>query len=154
MSRAEQQKIERRRRNSDSLTGHRRRMAVDMSKLDTTNYEYRWANTDPGRIEALTKQDDWEVVADRQGEIKADSTGQGSEVSIVSGMGDSGAPVRSVLLRKPKKYQDEDRRAKQRRIDEMEAQLRQASTPGGGATGDNFYTSENGIRIEQGGRQG
>ena len=154
MSRTEQVKTERRRRNSDDLSGHRRRMSLDMTKLDTDKFDYRWANTEPGRIEALTQQDDWEIVSDRDGGIKRDSTGAGSEVSIVAGTGDSGAPVRSVLIRKLKKYQDEDRRAKQRRIDEMEAGLREGNTPGGdGAKGSEFY-SESGIRIQQGSRQG
>lgn len=154
MSRTEQVKEQRRRRNSESLSGHRRRMALDMSKLDTENFEYRWANNEPGRVETLTQQDDWEIVTDRDGGIKRDSTGTGTEVSIVAGTGDSGAPVRSVLIRKPKKYQDEDRRAKQRRIDEMEAGLREGNTPGNdGAKGSEFY-SDAGIRIQQGSRQG
>lgn len=151
-SRAEQTQEQRRRRNSESLSGQRRRMALDMSKLDTDNFEYRWANNEPGRLEVLTQQDDWEIVTDREGNIKADSTGEGSQVSILAGVGDAGAPVRSVLIRKPKKYQDEDRRAKQRRIDEMEAQLKSGNTPGDGAKGESFYTTENGIRIEQGSR--
>lgn len=151
--RGEQAQTERRRRNTDSLGGKRRRMFLNTSELDTETYEYRWANTEPGRIETLTQQDDWEIVQDRDNKIKTDVIGDGSKVSIVAGAGESGAPVQAVLLRKLKKYQDEDRQAQQRRIDEQEAALKQGSTPGGeGASGENFYTNENGIRIEAGSR--
>lgn len=153
--RSEQAQTQRRRRNTDALSGKRRRMYLNTAELDNEKFVYRWANTDPGRIESLTQQDDWEVVQDRDGKIKNDVVGDGSKVSIVAGAGESGSPVQAVLLRKPKEFQDEDRQAKKRRIDEQEAALRQGATPGGeGASGESFYTTDNGIRIEQGGRQG
>lgn len=155
MTRTAEIKQERRRRKGGHLAGKRMRLALDESKLDTEKYEYRWVNTDPGRVEALTQQDDWEIVSDREGKIKTDATGAGAEVSVLVGEGQSGNAQRSILCRKLKKYQDEDRQAKYRRIDEQEAALKKAITPGGdGAQGDKFYASEKGIQITQGGREG
>lgn len=128
-------KSERRRRNSDALSGARRRLSVDESKLDRENFVYRFANDAPGRIHTLTVDDDWEVVTDRTGELKPDATGLGAGVSFHAGTGDAGAPVNAVLLRKPKVYADEDAAAKQRQIDATEESLREAKTPGGDGSG-------------------
>lgn len=138
MSRGQQIQEQRRRRNTDSLMGKRRRLALDESALDKENFVYRFVNNEPGRIETMTQQDDWEVVQDRDNKIKGDSTGQGSEVSVHAGDGATGSPLRTVLLRKPKQFQDEDRRKMQRQIDESEAALRQGQVPGDGAKGDAF----------------
>lgn len=147
-ARGEQVKAQRRRRNTDSLSGRRRRMAVDETKLDRENYVYRFANDDDrGRLHALTVEDDWEVVHDRASETKADSAGMGTEVSVSAGVGERGAPLKAVLLRKPKRYHDEDYAARQRRIDETEAGLKRGSTPGGDIDGKTSYIPDSGIRI-------
>lgn len=147
-ARAEEMSQQRRRRNSSALSGKRRRMFLNTAGLDP-NFEYRWVNTEPGRIETLTTQDDWEVVEDRGGEIKNDVIGDGTKVSIVAGAGATGTPVHAVLLRKLKKFQDEDRQAQQRRIDEKENDIRRGGSPAeGGASGDKFYAASDGIRIE------
>jgi hypothetical protein len=130
MSRGKAQTAERRRRNTDALAGKRRRLSVDEAQLDRDKYEYRWISDADGRLEALTMQDDWEQVTDREGAIKKDSTGEGAEVSIRAGTGATGAPVRQILCRKLKEYQDEDRQAKQRRIDEIEDGMRKSAQTG------------------------
>lgn len=151
-ARGEEMTQQRRRRNTSALSGKRRRLFLNTESLDP-NFEYRWVNTEPGRVEVLTMQDDWEVVEDRNGEIKNDVIGDGTKVSIVAGAGASGTPVQAVLLRKLKKYQDEDRQAQQRRIDEKENDIRRGAAPAeGGASGDKFYASQEGIRIETGSR--
>lgn len=137
MNRNAQIKTERKRRRQDHLAGVRRRLAVDMSKLDPA-FEYRFVNDDAGRVEFLTKSDDWEVVSDREGEIKADGANTGSEVSAVVGVGEYGRPVRGVLLRKPKDWYDEDKAAKARRIDETDAAVR-AGRPAGAPNDGNTY---------------
>lgn len=133
---------QRRRRNSDQLRGVARRLAVDESKLDRENYAYRFATNDEDRLHRLTVQDDWEIVADRGGEIKDDAASEGSEVSVRAGAGATGAPQKLVLLRKPKVYADEDEAAKQRRIDEKEAGLKRGVVPGADMTGT--YTPQGG----------
>lgn len=134
--RGQAQKAERRRRNSDGLQGKRRRLAVDESKLDKENYEYRWVNDDEMRLHQLTVQDDWDVVHDRDGTVKNDGAGTGSEVAVQAG-GASG-PQRQVLLRKRRDHYNDDYAATQRRIDDQEAALKQGSVPGGDQS--NTYT--------------
>lgn len=130
-------KSERRRRQSDALAGVRKRLAIDESKLDRENFEYYFAKNTPDRLHQLTVQDDWEIVTDREGEIRQDGNGQGSEVSVLSGTGENGAPLNSVLLKKAKNYYNDDFAAKQRRIDEMENAMRR-----GPADGEQNYTPD------------
>jgi hypothetical protein len=146
MSRAETIPAERRRRNTDALSGRRQRLAVDEAALDREKYQYRWANDVDNRIHALTVQDDWEIVPDRAGEVRPDSSGMGAEVATPAGGGTT-----AVLLRKPKQYYTDDKAAEQRRIDELEASLKQGAVPGAGdASGS--YVPKDGITIGHGGR--
>lgn len=129
MGRTEQVKTERRRRNSDSLSGKRRRLAIDESKLDRENYEYFLAKDTGSRVYDLTVNDDWDVVSDRSGKDN-DGSGTGSEVAVHAGAGE-----RHVLLRKPKHFADEDKARAQRRIDDQEAALKNGVVPGGDMSG-------------------
>jgi hypothetical protein len=122
---------ERRRRDTDALGGKRRKLAIT-AKLDTENYEYRWANNEGTRIHDLTVKDDWEVVQDRSGTLKIDGAGAGAEVSVSVGVGETGQGLKSILLRKPRKFYEDDKRAEQRRIDETEAGMKQGVAPGAG----------------------
>lgn len=149
MARSDQISGERRRRNSESMAGRRQRMSVDLSKLDRENYVYRWVNDDGARIQALTTQDDWDIVQDRDGTIKPEATGLGASVSVVVGKGDN-APLRAVLLRKRKDYYNDDAAEKTRAIDEKEAGLKFGAVPGAGA--GEFYSSS-GITVENGARR-
>lgn len=121
MTRADAIQGERRRRNTDALSGKRNRMGVDMSKLDTKNFEHRWINDSGSRVHDLTVNDDWDIVPDRDGGIKADNAAMGAQTAITAGTGSNGAPVRAVLVRKPKQLYNDDKAALQRRIDEQEA---------------------------------
>lgn len=140
---------ERRRRDTDALGGSRKRLSVS-GDLDTANYTYRWVNDEPGRIEDMTTRDDWNVVSDRDGELKNDGAGTGAEVAVQAGRGAHGQAVRAILLRKRKDWQEADDRAKQRHIDEQEASIRAGATPGAGTEGT--YTPRNGIQLEHGTR--
>jgi hypothetical protein len=131
MARGEQIKATRRRRNTDALGGKRRRLAVDESKLDRDNYEYRFINADPDRVRAFTVEDDWDIVQDRDGATKVDGDSAGSEVSVQAG-GASGSQ-RQILVRKPKNLYNDDFAAQQRRIDATENALKHGSVPGGDA---------------------
>lgn len=121
----------RRMRDTDGLKGMRKRLAVDMSALDTDNYEYRFEKDDPAMLQHRHRQD-WDVVEDADGKIqprtKTDSAG--SEVAYLSGTrGNDGSPERLVLLRKPKVLYDDDTAVKQQKIDELEGAMR--GTPDG-----------------------
>lgn len=126
--RGRRQKAERRRRNTDGLAGKRRRLSLNESALDRSTYAYYWARED--QLDSLTREDDWEIVPDRDGSVKQNSTGMGSEVSINAGIGATGAPERQVLLRKLKKYQDEDEALRMKRADEIEAQMHRSAQTG------------------------
>lgn len=148
MSRNEQIKTERRRRNADGLAGKRRRLTVDESKLDREKYEYRFANDENNRIHELTVKDDWEVVSDRGGEVKGNSSNMGANVSVVAGTGEKGNPVNAVLLRKPKSYYDEDAAKAQRHIDAKERSIAGGEAPG--SDSGSTYVPTDGIKIESG----
>lgn len=125
-------KTERRRRNGDHLSGRRVRLFVDENQLDREKYEYRWINDTGNRVYDLTKQDDWELVTDRDGLVRPqDGTAQGAEVSTLGGIGPKGAE-RMVLVRKPKAYHDNDARKKSDAIDDVEASMRTGRVPGAG----------------------
>lgn len=147
MGRAEQIATERRRRNSDALSGARRRLTVNEENLDREKYSYRFANDEGARIHQLTVNDDWEVVTDRNGEIRSDTASEGAQVSVHAGTGDKGEALRTVLLRKPKSYHDEDVAASQRRIDETEAGLRDVPS---GSDGKTTYVPKDGISLSRG----
>jgi hypothetical protein len=148
MSRQEVLATERRRRNSAALTGVRRKLSVN-AELDTENFQYRWANDEGTRLHNLTVEDDWEVVSDRSGKTRIDGVGAGAEVAVPVGMGEAGKSVRAVLLRKPRKFYEDDKRAEQRRIDDTEAGMKQGVTPGAGHDAQ-AYVPRGGIVFETG----
>lgn len=126
MSRSQTIKTERRRRQSSELSGHRRRLALDESKLDRGNYEYRWITDKPERVHALTAQDDWDIVSDRDGAVGKD--GIGAEVSAQAGADGVGRPLRQVLVRKPKDLFREDYLAAQKHVDNLEEGLKRPTS--------------------------
>lgn len=148
MSRGEQIAAERRRRNTDALSGKRRKLQVS-GELDRDKFAYRWVNDEGKRIHDLTVNDDWEVVPDRSGTLKVDGSGTGAEVAVRAGTGEHGRPVRAVLLRKRKDWHDDDKRQAQRRIDEQEAALKVGKSADGGQQ-DQAYTPRGGISITHG----
>lgn len=129
-ARAEQNKAQRRRRNSEGLAGRRWRLKVNEDALDRHKYAYRFVSDTEGRVHDLTVNDDWEVVPDADNQIRPDGLGMGSEVAIAAGSDRHGKPLRQVLLRKPKEYHDEDQRAKARAIDETEQAMVGGNIPG------------------------
>lgn len=148
MTRNAQIKAERRRRNTDALGGKRRRLGLTGEK--DPEFEYRWINDEGTRVHDLTVLDDWEVVSDRDGKMKEGVTGTGAEVSIPVGMGEHGRPVRAILVRKPKAWYEDDKRAAQRRIDEKEVAMR-GGDAGAGMSQTESYVPRGGIVIESGG---
>lgn len=148
--RKQQMQTERRRR-SDSITGKRTKLRLDMGKLDTDNFEYRWIKNSPERLAELIQYDDWNLVQDRDNVTKTDDTGMGSDISVHAGTGETGAPERLILAKKRKDFQDEDRAKRARSIDELEAGLKQGDAPSAeAASGDSFYQPRSGgIKIER-----
>lgn len=139
-----------RRRRDDMGVGRLRRLAVDTSKFDP-RYTYRIINDDPGRVHALTKQDDWDIVTNAEmGERDAKESGVGSAVEFVV---DKGSGRRGVLVKKLKEYYDADKSKEQAHIDQQTAALKRGEHRGPEAlSGPTAYVPEGGISIREGGR--
>ncbi len=95
------------------------------------NFEYRWVNDTPGRLQRFM-DGGWEVVTDdlQVGQKSVDSPSKlGSAITKNVGRSTVG-----VLMRVPKEWYDEDQMAKQDKVDALEASmqedLRQGFIPG------------------------
>lgn len=88
------------------------------------NYEYRWVNDTPGRIQRFI-DGGWEVVnheADVGSKVVDKGTRLGSAVTK-----SVGGTITAVLMRINKEWYDEDQAAKQGNIDALEATMKQKS---------------------------
>ncbi len=139
--RAEQQ--QQRRKKRGGLSGQR--MAVNMSMLDLEKYTYRWVNDTPARMFMMTKEDDWDIVHQDGGTVKADADDMGSAVSIVVGTAPDGSALKAYLCRKPIDFYREDQRIKADDLDKQLAELRRGNARDGSALGD--YVPNDGISI-------
>lgn len=103
---------EKRRRRSDTSETRNLKLSVP-EHLKDPNFVYRWVNDKAsGRIHDKTTNDDWDVVK---------ALGPDKEEAPVSrnvGNGENGQPLKAYLLRKPKKYHEED---KARRMSALKA---------------------------------
>jgi hypothetical protein len=131
----------RRRRRSSDFNGNYMRLGVDENLKDPA-YEYRWINDDRSRLEARTKQDDWDFVDDPA--ILADSDKNektDTRIRRVVGQSQGGAPMYAYLCRKRKEWCDEDRRAKaDRRMQQRQQMIKAQHTGTGGVAEDPRHT--------------
>lgn len=128
--RAEAAAEERRRRPAD--TGNAadptlRRFGVSEDILDHDKYVYRAALDDGTRLYELTERDDYEFVTTSGG--KASKSDAAGVVKYRAGNKLDGEPAYSYLLRKPKKFADEDRSKAIAKVD-AEEKARLKRTPG------------------------
>lgn len=91
------------------------------------DYHYRWVLNDPDRVEKL--QDAWYEVVQNDGQTKVgdrkvDTTAGTSSVIEAR----AGGGRKYVLMRQHKEYWLEDQAAKQRQIDDTEAEMRREAT--------------------------
>lgn len=153
-TRAQTEKTQRRRKRGGTvITGVK--LAVSEDALDRDKFEYRFINDTPGRIEAMTKHDDWDLVDDPNKAVKDDGTNEGAKVSVVVGKGEHGNAQRAYLARKPKAYYKEDQVGKSKSLDRTMAGIKQG-VPQGEASGDlnqTSYVPSGGINIDEGRRK-
>jgi hypothetical protein len=118
----------RRRRRDDLGMSRHRQLAVDTSKFDP-QYTYRIINDDPGRIHALTVQDDWDIVTRSELGDQRDAKEKGLD------------------------YYQADKAKEQAAINDRMKDIRRGKHEGSDAlAGPNAYVPEGGISIREGGR--
>jgi hypothetical protein len=102
--------------------------------LKDPNYRYYWANDVPGRLEALTKHDDWSfVTANADGE-PIETTSASTAVSREAGYDASRNPIRAYLLRKRKEWCEEDEAKQLEAMDDRYHRMTEQGHPGGDGT--------------------
>jgi hypothetical protein len=112
----EVQEQRRRRTGSGADSGYKLHVA---DSLKDKNFEHRWVNDRPGRVQQLTVQDDWEKVPF----VTEQNAGEGTvETRVV----DKTVGERAVLLRKPKKFYDADKLEEQKVLDARDEAMRHA----------------------------
>lgn len=144
-----EERARRRRRDDLGMTRHRQ-LAVDSSKFDS-RYTYRIVNDEPGRIHALTVNDDWDIVTHSAlGERGDKEKGAGSNVEFVV---DRQSGKRAVLVRKPLEYYKEDKAKEQAAISAQMQDIKRGKHTGPDAlSGPHAYVPQGGISINDGGR--
>lgn len=116
--RAEEVQTGRRRR---SGLGPERNLKLAIPNKDP-NYEYRWVNDRPGRVQQLTVHDDW----DKAPETMA---GAGLGSSVTERNVDSYTGERAVLLRKRKEFYDADKAEEAKALDARDEAMRRGPLP-------------------------
>lgn len=131
-SRQEQEEGRRRRRES---LGADRNMKLHVPEtFKEEGYEYRWANDRPGRVQQLYNED-WDIVPATSNEVESKSLG-----TTVQRTADRFNGENAVLMRKPKKFHEDDRALKQKPVDETEKALRHGAAPSAeGLSGSEAY---------------
>ena len=106
-TRADEERIERRRKRGDTFVDGRRLVVPDGVK--DPNFEYRWAADRPGRVQQLY-DNDYDVVEGH------DQPHGGNQENV--------GPFKMVLMRKRKDWYEEDKAEKMQAVDEVEEHLR------------------------------
>lgn len=128
-----QEQVQQRRRRRESLGADRNMKLAVPSDFKDPNFEYRWVNDRPGRVQQLHGED-WDVV---DGGSQLDSNSIGTTVKRVS---DRFSGENTVLMKKPKDYFEADRAEKKAALDKVDEALRRGAPPSPeGLAGPNSY---------------
>jgi hypothetical protein len=150
-TRADQEKVTRRRqRGSTVLPGLK--LSVNEKLLDRENFTYRWINDNGGRIEQLTRDDDYDLVRDPSKEVKDDNGNEGALISKVVGTTENNQPIRAYLARKPKPFYDADQKEKAKVLDAQMADIKRGKPSEAAQMAGNDYVPQGGISIDEGRR--
>lgn len=112
---------QKRRRRREGMGAERNLKLHIPNELKDPNFEYRWVNDRPGRVQQLTKLDDW----DRAPEMM-EGTGLGT---VTERAVDSYTGERAVLLRKPKEFYDSDKAEEAKLLDQRDEAMRRGPLP-------------------------
>lgn len=148
----------RRRKNTGNVPGLK--LGIDETALgmDRDKFAYRFINDKPGRVQNLTVNDDWDLVDDASKVASPTNADEGTHVSFHAGLGDYGRPMRTVLVRKPKQWYEDDQREKQKPLDDIDRDLRRGTAhknaPEAAAiAGEHGYVPDGYISIRDGRRK-
>lgn len=119
---ARQEETQARRRRRESLGPDRNLKLHVPEDMKDPNFVYRWVNNRPGRVQQLTRQDDWDVVQGADPAANAVSLGATSER-----VADSYTGQTAVLLRKPKEFYEADKAEEQKLLDARDETMRRGS---------------------------
>lgn len=148
---------EERRRRQDLSPMSRAPLALPGANLDHGNYKYRWVVDDPGRVQALTRDDDYDPVTYSDLGI-APTALDSNPGSTVERVADKSTGRKQVLLRKRKDWYDHDKAKEQEPLDRTMQSLKRGIVPGSegqqGVMGDGAYIPNGGIQITDGRRRG
>lgn len=137
-----------RRRRSPDIELSSKRLGVPMSWLNLEEFRYRFINDEPGRLYAMTQEDDWEFAPSGEQKMDEQSVTQGDAVSRVVGVHPDGKPMLAYFCRKRRDWYDEDQREKRKTLDEHEQQLQRGASRAGDAQSD--YIPNDGISMSGG----
>ncbi len=115
--RTEEVQTQRRRRSGSAAESGYKLHVPD--NLKDKEFEYRWVNDRPGRVQQLTVQDDWE-------KVPFVTEQNASEGTVETRVVDKQAGDRAVLLRKPKKFYEADKLEEQKVLDARDEAMRHA----------------------------
>lgn len=116
--RTEEVKTERRRRQGMGAERNLKLFIPEAAK--DPNFVYRFVNDRAGRVNQLTKMDDYEVVSSEDGMIDPGT----AEGTVIKRTVDSGKGEEAVLLRKPRHYYEADKAEQQKLLDARDEELR------------------------------
>lgn len=128
---------ERRRRKDSTLdrTAHLKLAISDEVRKNNPNKTFRWVNDTPGRMHALTVNDDWD---------KVDGVDP-----IPVGQDQSGQPIYARLCAKPLEFWEEDQKAKADAIRAQQKELiREGKAPQIRADETSYVAAGNTIKTE------
>lgn len=117
------------------------------------NYRYYWVADRPGRVEQLTKHDDYDFVIDAETAADGRNTGTGTRIERHADVDKFGEPIRHFLLRKPIEYHLDDEREKADHRKKLMTAIERGKTPneqGEQIHSDGAYVPSRGIKITHG----
>ena len=144
ISREEQERIRRERREGVGTVGYR--LQIPKEKLQLDRFAYRWMSDEEARVYSVTHEGGWAFVHQNGTEIKDDAE-MGSAINVVAGKKKDGSPLRQYLMRKPKEWWNEDQRQRAEQVEDVFAEMNRGNDPDGARHGSRTAPSRSGTYV-------
>ena len=114
------------------------KLTVDETKMDRTDWHYRFVKDDPNRVRQLHARD-YDIAPEA---AKEDGNSLSTQTSALGGVTETGAPYNMVLMRKHAVLHEDDLKEKQKPLDAIDEAIRRGQTglPGQELKGSGVYT--------------